>query len=87
MDLRWLARELNQPADDLTNMKFGAFNPSLRIHFTWKEIKFKILHLLSDEALGFAELLSSIKESGLPASASSDTVAKKGDKLRARDPW
>ena len=87
LDLRWLARDLNQPADDLTNFKFDGFTPGLRVPAVWSDLKFMILHLLADDSISFTDTLEAFRAAGAGPLSSSGTPRAKGEKLRTRDPW
>ena len=87
LDLRWLARDLNQPADDLTSFKFEGFTPGLRVPAVWADLKFKILHLLADDSISFTDTLEAFRAAGAGPLSSSSTPRAKGEKLRTRDPW
>ena len=87
LDLRWLARDLNQPADDLTNFRFEGFTPGLRVPAIWSDLKFKVLHLLSDESISFTDTLEAFRSSSSGSLSPAATFSKKGEKLRTRDPW
>jgi hypothetical protein len=87
LDLRWLARDLNQPADDLTNFRFDDFTAALRVPVVWSEINFKVLHLLGNEAIGFSEALETLRGTtqGMASRAGGRTALS--EKLGVRDPW
>ena len=87
LDIRWLRRDANQPADDLTNSEFSNFNPALRIPVTWKELEFKVLHTLSEQASSFAEQLGELKRKRKEGPEVTASFTAKGKKLRERDPW
>jgi hypothetical protein len=52
MHLKWIPRDLNQEADDLSNLKFDSFSESRRIHFRVNEIPWKV----------FTELITASRE-------------------------
>ena len=86
LELRWLARDLNQPADDLTNFRFEDVDAEFRVPVVWAELEFKILRTLSSEASNFSDQLSSLKAS----STSGSTLAppsSRAEKLSTRGPW
>ena len=87
LDLRWLARDLNQRADDLTNFRFDDFTAALRVPVVWSEINFKVLRLLANEAIGFSEALETLRGTpqGMTSGAGGRTALS--EKLRVRDPW
>ena len=87
LDDGWLARELNQPADDLTNFRFDDFSASLRVSVVWSKIDFKVLHLLADEAIGFSEALATLRGTTQGTTAGVEGRTAPGEKLRVRDPW
>ena len=49
-DLKWIKRENNQRADDLTNEEFGAFNEELRRRVTPDNCKWEVLGDLLPES-------------------------------------
>ena len=43
LELQWVPRGQNQPADDLTNQKFDDFNEANRLEVVFEEIPFKVM--------------------------------------------
>ena len=41
--LNWRPREVNVEADDLTNFKFGRFDPQRRLEVSWKDLDWSIM--------------------------------------------
>ena len=85
LNLTWLERDANQPADDLTNEKFEAFSPELRVQMEWEEFPFEKLHELLALAKDFKEELSQAKLNR-PKEVEVARGPKRA-KLRDRDPW
>eukprot|EP00969_Alexandrium_andersonii_P167949 7425044-Alexandrium_andersonii.AAC.1 len=44
LSLSWVPRELNQEADDLSNLKTDAFSEELRVPIDVKAMQWKVLH-------------------------------------------
>ena len=53
LELDWVPREDNQPADDLTNSEFGRFDLSKRIPFHWSKLPCDVLSSLLQEGKSF----------------------------------
>ena len=87
LDLRWLRREENQPADDLTNEEFSNFSESLRVAVSWKDLDFKVLHTLAEQATSFSDQLGELKRRRKEVGEVLPVSSSRGPKLRERDPW
>ena len=93
LDLEWCPRELNQEADDLSNLKTGAFSPELRIQVGPKKLPFIVLQELLKAGSEFYSEIRAAKAARTgptPPSSRSQalpavTVRKRP--LRERDPW
>lgn len=91
MDLGWVPRMQNVPADALTNGEFEQFDPAKRIAVNFEDLKFEVL----DELMGKAEeldqeikLVKSSKEGKRLGDKKEDPKAKsKKGELRWKDPW
>eukprot|EP00972_Heterocapsa_arctica_P073380 10837757-Heterocapsa_arctica.AAC.1 len=62
LELEWCPREPNQEADDLSNLKTGAFRPELRIDFDPLELPFIVLPKLMRDGSGFYSEVRAAKE-------------------------
>jgi hypothetical protein len=73
LDLDWVPRLENQPADDLTNSDFSRFDMAKRIPFHWSELPCDVLSALLLEGKAFEAEIELRKKSkvllGLPPSA------------------
>ena len=87
LDLRWIRRNLKQPADDLTNFTFEAFDPSLRIEVSWAELEFRFLHTLGRESVELSDQLAVLRSDKVLAGASLPQEGPRRKKLRETDPW
>jgi hypothetical protein len=85
----WAPRELNQEADDLTNLKFEEFSASLRIDMRVDQLPLLVLPDLMKEAMAFYGEVKSSK--GLRRAAAEPQVRGQGREaarpLREREPW
>jgi hypothetical protein len=61
LHLIWLPRELNQPADDLSNMCFEKFKEANRIHVVGTDIKFLVMRELARESQLMFERIKAVK--------------------------
>ena len=88
LSLKWLERESNQEADDLTNCCFDKFSLERRIEIDQSRLEFLVL---ADINVASAELYQDLlKEKGAtPGSRATATASrtKAQDRLRWRDPW
>ena len=81
LDLRWTPRESNQEADDLSNLKVGAFDPGLRIRAGPGLVKFIVLDELMEASAKLHGQL--VQERAMrTASRATATRASRGRKQR-----
>ena len=85
LSLRWAPREVNAEADDLSNFKFGGFDPNLRLHINLADMKFKVLHDLQHGALLFHREVMRAK--GPRGNSQRTRKMRPQDRLRVSDPW
>ena len=76
--LCWRPRDLNQPADDLTNDDFRLFDPANRIHFGLEDLDLSFLLQMSAFHAELAEWV--------PVKAKGSKMSKK-DKANSRTKW
>ena len=93
MQLQWVPRAQNQPADDLTNDQFDDFDPSNRLTVDFEALPFQVMNRLlkkAGELDAELKLFRTSKEAKLAqlqgTSSTKVGKAKKGE-LRWRDPW
>jgi len=91
LELQWVPRTRNQPADDLTNGVYEAFDSRRRIPVCLEELDFKVLHEMLGRGLELYQEIADAK-----AARGSEAAGKrraKGDvagrrkRLKERDPW
>ena len=82
-DLVWVPRDLNQPADDLTNSEFSVFDVNKRIHIEMAKVEWLLLPRLMTEA---TEIRRSRKEDNKKVAVLGKRK-RLGTRLRERDPW
>ena len=87
LDLGWVPRDQNVPADSLTNELFDGFDESKRIKVNFSDLEWIVMDELMEKA---AELDSEVKLAKTSKEAKSfggkDTKAKKGE-TKWKDPW
>ena len=93
LQLQWVPRAQNQPADDLTNDRFDDFRDQNRIEVDFEKLPFKVMDRLLDKAGQLdaeLRLFKTSKEAKLAqlkeASMAAGGKKKKGE-LRWKDPW
>ena len=93
LQLHWVPRAQNQPADDLTNERFEEFSEENRLDVDFQELPFKVMNKLLDRAGELdaeLKLYKTSKEAKLAQlkahSAEHGTKSKKGE-MRWKDPW
>ena len=90
LSLRWVPREQNQEADDLTNLLFEKFDDKHRIAVDPSKLQFLVLNELN---LAASELYSGLlkdKQDKLPSTLNTNgntTKRKVTDRLKWKDPW
>ena len=84
LDLKWRRRDLNQEADDLTNEKFAAFDPRLRVEASGVAGKLKVLTSLMT---AYEEHLSAVRPAATESRVPPGRGKKRREPLRVRDPW
>ena len=87
LDLKWLVRDQNQPADDLTNERFGDFAPERRIEIRWEDLPFIALPQLFEQAQGHKKLLEDVRKRKQAAGTAEAQRVRQTKPLRAREPW
>ena len=87
LDLGWIPRDQNVPADSLTNEIFEGFDESKRIKVRFEDLEWLVMDELMAKA---GELDSEVKlaktSKEVKSSGSKDTKAKKGE-TKWKDPW
>jgi hypothetical protein len=85
LHLTWLPRELNQPADDLSNMCFDKFKEANRIHVVGTDIKFLVMHELARESQLMFENIKAVKSKRqlLDSKSPPEPVRSKKSKLES----
>ena len=93
LQLQWVPRAQNQPADDLTNDRFEDFREENRMEVDFEKLPFKVMGKLLDKAGQLdseLRLFKTSKEAKLAQMKETSTAAggkhKKGE-LRWKDPW
>ena len=61
LHLTWLPREMNQPADDLSNLCFNKFDDSNRIHVVGNDIQFLVMRELARDSQQMFDRIKAIK--------------------------
>ena len=90
LELGWLPREANQPADDLTNEDFSRFDPARRVEVSWEGLPFLVLPGLLARGREYMESLRQAREDRRAADANGpppSKTARRGGGLREREPW
>ena len=93
LQLQWVPRAQNQPADDLTNERFDDFSEENRLEVNFKELPFRVMNRLLEKAGELdaeLKLFKTSKEAKLAQlkEGSKEKVAKnKKGELRWKDPW
>lgn len=63
LGLKWVKRDGNQWADDLTNEEFTRFDPSLRVFLDPKDVKWRIFDKVNAESKTLYDQIREVKES------------------------
>ena len=96
IDLTWTPRELNQEADDLSNLRTGSFDESLRVPIDLVNSGWLVLDRTLEQGrdffAGLAELRARRKQSASAAVQAGLGAGRKrrrrpGEALRNREPW
>ena len=93
LQLQWVPRAQNQPADDLTNERFDDFGEENRLEVDFQELPFRVMNRLLEKAGELdaeLKLFKTSKEAKLAQlkASSKETVTKsKKGELRWKDPW
>lgn len=87
MNLRWRRREDNQEADDLTNLKFEAFDPGRRIAVDVPNLSFIMLNELMSRGGTFLAELDSRRAAARVSSDQQLAKRQRRDGLRVSQPW
>ena len=88
LQLQWVPRAQNQPADDLTNERFDDFGEENRL-----EVDFRVMNRMLEKAGGLdaeLKLFKTSKEAKLAqlrASSKEMVTKRKKGELRWKDPW
>ena len=87
LDLGWIPRDQNIPADSLTNERFEGFDPGERINIKFEDMEWLVLNDLMNKA---SELDKEVKLAKTPKEnkslGSKETKVKKGE-TKWKDPW
>ena len=93
LDLEWCPRELNQEADDLSNLKVGAFRPELRLHVDPQKLPFIVLPQLMEAGSEFYKEVRAARaarkegHSSVGGAPATHPSRRKGAPLKEREPW
>ena len=97
LQLHWIPRESNQPADDLTNNCFDRFDPARRIDATAADLKWIVLPWLVAEASALFDQVAATKAALAaersttagpePGHGGQHAKRRKGPSMRTSDPW
>ncbi|CAE8681799.1 unnamed protein product, partial [Polarella glacialis] len=87
LHLGWTRRDFNQEADDLSNEKFGGFNPSRRIPIEGHAIPWLVLPEMMEASHALYEEICAERGTAKSRTSSGPKRAKAGSKLRDTDPW
>lgn len=95
LDLSWLPRDSNIPADDLTNQIYEKFSMDLRMDLDPKQLGFLVLDSIQESSQILFDQISREKESARLAKASSSSPTSKPfrrktavkDRLKWTQPW
>ena len=87
--LSWTPRDQNEEADDLTNSRFGRFDPALRINLEVSAIDWKVLPTMLKVAEELYADVQAMRQDGKSRMAEHGQAARlaKRKPLRERDPW
>ena len=87
--LNWLQRDLNQEADDLTNLEFGSFDMKNRIPVDPTQLKWLVLPTLMEESEALYKQIiaekESLKKDAVPVHRPRKVHPTK--RLKCTDPW
>ena len=93
LDLRWIGRQFNQHADDLSNRLFDNFNPDLRINPKLDDLDWLVLPQLMTDAIELDRLIKVAKvakaesKRRLLGEVQTPEKRRKQPGLKTRDPW
>ena len=93
LQLQWVPRAQNQPADDLTNERFVDFEESNRIVVDFETLPFMVMDRLLEKAgeldseLKLFKTSKEAKLAQMKAAAAESGVKNKKGELRWKDPW
>ena len=93
--LEWVPRERNEPADALSNLEFGQFDPRLRIPVNLAKLPFRVLPELLAAGKDLFEEIAAVKEEReqhlwRKRSSNNGRAPAKEERrkrLKERDPW
>ena len=86
LDLHWIPRDQNVPADSLTNGRFEGFDLKKRIKVEFEDLEFIILKELIEMAGKLDEEIKMVKTSK-EAKASKPEGKRKRGETKWKDPW
>ena len=84
--LDWLPRDLNQPADSLSNFEFEDFSPELQVKVELEEMHFEVLDEMLEEGATMYSQLAKLKAQKLVKQPWKG-VAGTRSRLKDRQPW
>ena len=84
--LDWLPRDLNQPADSLSNFDFQEFSPELQVKVQLEDMNFCILDEMLEEGAAMYAELAKLKAQRLVKQPWKG-VAGTRSRLKDRQPW
>jgi hypothetical protein len=87
LDLTWVPRDDNAPADALTNLDFSLFNPDLRLDCKLKEVPWLVLPELMKVSADLYEEVCSQREKAKATLAKAKRRVHPTKKLKWTDPW
>jgi hypothetical protein len=85
LDLRWIEREKNVPADMLTNDDFSLFREEMRVMINLSKVKFMVMPWLAKESLLLESEMANLRKRKAEDRSSQPPARKV--LARSNDPW
>ena len=87
--LNWVPRELNEEADDLSNLRFGSFHKDRRIPVDVGSLPLKVLPRLVECSMAFEREAADLRAQRMLNAPERKRPRGLGfsDRLKVRDPW
>ncbi len=86
LDLRWVPRDLNEEADNLSKGIYTGFEPSRRVPLAVEEVKWHVLDEFMKLGANFCQETKRLREQHHQGPAHG-SKRRRGDRLRDREPW